>query len=138
ERDVAGCEPCGDEIAELRATVARLADGSSAAPPARMKANVLAAVAQTRQLPPGRIPPAARSTRRGWRAWAAAVAAAVVVAAGAGAGGYAISDQHARTVQARADRLNAILTAPDAKVRTQSVAGGGQITVGWSPSRNEG
>jgi anti-sigma-K factor RskA len=138
DRHIASCESCGDEIAELRATVARLADGSSATPPARLKANVLAAVAQTRQVPPGRIAPAARGVRQGWRRWAAAVAAAVVVAAGAGVGGYAISDQHAQTVQAQADQVNAILTAPDATVRTQAVQGGGQITVVWSPSLNEG
>ena len=138
ERHIAGCESCADETAELRATVARLADGSSAAPPARLKANVLAAVAQTRQLPPGRIPPAARAARRGWRGWAAAVAAAVVVAAGAGIGGYAISDQHARTVQAQSDQLNAILTAPDAEVQTRPVKGGGQVTVVVSSSLDKG
>ena len=102
------CEDCRAEVAELRAAAATLASDVELPPPPALRASVLAAVAQTRQLSP--LEPsgqpaeplastpatapadgsasdgdelAARRQRRGLRPWlAAAVAAAVITIGG--------------------------------------------------------
>ena len=146
-RHVAGCESCAQELAELRATVARLSDATSRSAPPHLKAAVLASVAQTRQLPPGRDRDARETAKRsrGWRGWAAAAAAAVVVAAGGGVAGYEISNSRVRDAQraataaeAQNTRINGVLTASDAQVHTDRLPAGGQVTVVVSAKLNEG
>ncbi len=146
-RHVAGCESCAQELAELRATVARLSDATSRSAPPHLKASVLASVAQTRQLPPGRDRDARETTKRsrGWRGWAAAAAAAVVVAAGGGVAGYEISNSRVRDAQRAATaaeaqnaQINGVLTASDAQVHTDRLPAGGQVTVVVSAKLNEG
>jgi len=82
---------------------------------------------------------------RGWRGWAAAAAAAVVLAAGGGVAGYAISNSRVRDAQraasaaeARNAQINAVLTASDARVHTDRLTAGGQVTVVVSAKLNEG
>ena len=146
-RHVAGCESCAQELAELRATVGRLSDATSQTAPPDLKESVMAVIAQTRQLPPGRDRDAREAAKRsrGWRGWAAAVAAAVVVAAGGGVAGYAISHSQVRdaqraatAAQAQNAQINAVLTASDARVRTDRLAAGGQVTVVTSAKLDEG
>lgn len=146
-RHVAGCESCAQELAELRATVGRLSDATSQTAPPDLKESVMAVIAQTRQLPPGRDRDAREAAKRsrGWRGWAAAVAAAVVVAAAGGVAGYAISHSQVRdtqraatAAQAQNAQINAVLTASDAQVRTDRLAAGGQVTVVTSAKLDEG
>ena len=146
-RHVAGCESCAQELAELRATVGRLSDATSQAAPPSLKESVMAAISQTRQLPPGRDRDAREAAKRsrGWRGWVAAAAAAVVVAAGGGVAGYAISHSQvqdaqraAAAAQAQNAQINAVLTASDAQVRTDRLAAGGQVTVVTSATLDEG
>jgi anti-sigma factor RsiW len=142
DRHLAECPSCAQELAELRATVARLTDLDVAVPPAGLRQSVLAEAARTRQAPPGSRA-TERARPRGWRTWAAAAAAAIVIAAGGGVVGYAISNQHsgANSVlsaqQVQNAKVAAILTAPDATVHVQTV-GGGKISVIVSPSLNQG
>jgi anti-sigma-K factor RskA len=146
-RHVAGCESCAQELAELRATVGRLSDATSRTAPPQLKESVMAAIAQTRQLPPGRDREARETAKRsrGWRGWVAAAAAAVVLAAGGGLAGYAIANSRVRDAQRTASaaeaqnaQINAVLTAPDARVHTDRLAAGGQVTVVVSAKLNEG
>lgn len=152
-RHLAVCAACAQEIAELRETVARLTDATAKTPPPRVKSSVLAAVTQTRQLPPARSQPAQVPRRgRGWRGWAAGVAAAAVLAVIAGAVGFAVSDQRVRTergrvaaaqaqaaaAQAQNAQMTRILTASDAEVRSVRPAAGGDVTVIVSPRLNQG
>ncbi len=143
DRHLAACPSCAQELAEFRATLARLADLTPAAPPARMKTAVLAAAARTPQVRPVR--PVERARSKGWRGWAAGVAAAAVIAVGGGAVGYAISDRNTRTAQAqiaateqRDAQIAAVMSAPDASVHVQAVAGGGTVSVIVSESLNQG
>jgi anti-sigma-K factor RskA len=133
-RHVASCESCAQELAELSATVARLTDATAATPPARLKASVLAEVGRTRQVAPGR--PEAPRARRGWRGLVAAAAAVVVLAAGGV--GYLVGHQGTQAARTDAARIEAVLEAPDARVTTQKLTGGGQVTVIVSPSRDQG
>jgi anti-sigma-K factor RskA len=146
-RHLAVCESCQQETAELAETVARLAGATALTPPSRLKAAVLAAAAQTRQVPPQVRPSRTGSatSRRGWRGWMAAAAAAVVIAITAGAVGFAISNQRVRTEQSRAAaaeaqnaRMTRIVSAPDARSHIERLPAGGQVTVIVSPSLNEG
>jgi anti-sigma-K factor RskA len=136
------CATCALEVAELRETAGRLADRVWSVPPPALRDRVLAEIARTRQERPeprsrGRWPRGSRDRRL------LTTAAAVVLAAGAVAGTYAVQEhrvaqQREATVAARAqnDRVNAILSAPDAVVRSGPIAGGGRVTVVASASRD--
>ena len=96
DRHVLECASCRAELDELRETACRLADTTWSVPPPRLRTEVLAAVARTRQLPPAAPVSSARQdkTRRGRRL--VAVAAAVVLAGGTGAAVYTIQEQRVR------------------------------------------
>jgi anti-sigma-K factor RskA len=148
ERHVAGCETCALEVAELRAATARLADGAWAVPPPRMREQVLARAAATRQLPPGadrRGRPATSPAVARWRRLAAAAAVVGVLGAGAAATTYTVQEQRLRTEQAaaaaaqeRAARIQAVLAAPDVTVREGEMTGGGRVRVVVSDSADAG
>jgi anti-sigma-K factor RskA len=126
------CSACRAEVAEFRATAARMGAAVAQAPPPALKSRVLAEVAQTRQLPPpvvqSRTPPELRRPRR--RQFLLAAAAAGIL----GAGGIA-AIMFRRTSQNR-DELIAILAEPDAVTRKAPVTGGGQVTVVSSKRRD--
>jgi anti-sigma-K factor RskA len=129
------CPACTTDVAELSEAVSRLGVAATRPVPPRLKASVLAVVADTRQLPPlvpereladvVELRPRRRSGR--WRAMLAAAAAALAVTAGAG---IAV-DQHREVVAARQDNaeLMTVLGQPDARTTHDQVAGGGQATV---------
>src|SRR5262245_48284055 len=92
DEHMASCSVCTTEVAELRETTARLANDTWETPPPRLRANVLAEVASTRQTFPGtrtatRRPPALR-----WRHRTKALVAAAVAAVVAAAGVYAVEE----------------------------------------------
>lgn len=143
-RHIAECESCAQEVAELRETAARLADGTWSAPPLRLRDTVLAEVRRTRQVAPGRADREVPALRR-WRRRTAAAVAAGIVAAGAGAVSYVVQEQRVRderatanAMRAEADRIGAVLAASDARLRSSPVTGGGQVTVVVSETRDEG
>ncbi|WP_328476145.1 anti-sigma factor [Actinoplanes sp. NBC_00393] len=134
-RHLRECEMCRIEADELRAAAARLADGAWSVPPPRLRDNVLAAIANTRQVPPTR--PAPRRGRQHLRL--IATAAAVLAAAGVGASVYTVQDQRVRRAETSAEaasnreaRVRAILAAPDVMVRQEPLTAGGQVTVASS------
>jgi anti-sigma-K factor RskA len=142
DRHLADCETCRLEVDELRETVARLADGTWSVPPPRLRTDVMAAIAQTRQIAPAVSRPPRTSH---WRRYTAAAAAAVVLAGGAGAAAWTIQDQRVRhqgvlaeAAERREARTRAILAAPDLVVRTSPMAGGGKMTVASSALQNAG
>jgi anti-sigma-K factor RskA len=143
-RHLSGCESCATEVAELSATAARLGAIAAAAPPAGLRARVLAEIEQTRQAVAGQIRPG-RSTVDRWRRWPVAAAAAAVLAVGASAATWVASDLRVRDERARAQALadqqaqiNAVFAAGDVQLRTATVAGGGRVTVATSRSRDAG
>ncbi|MFE9192988.1 anti-sigma factor domain-containing protein [Micromonospora sp. NPDC007208] len=142
ERHLAECEPCRVEVAELRETVARLADDTviEATPPG-LRERTLAQAARTPQL---RVNAAGASGGRQagrWRQLTVAAAAAVLVAGGASAVTWTISndrisDEQASSEQAR--QIAAVLDAPDARVFERSLQPGGAATVVVSRDRDHG
>jgi anti-sigma-K factor RskA len=142
ERHLAGCETCALEVAELRATVVRLADDAWSVPPPGLRDRVLGEVRRTRQVAPGKGAPAARGAGR-WRRGTAFAAAAGLLVAGAGAAAYAVQEQRVREQRSVAEAARAeaawvedVLTAPDAVLRGAPGPGGGRITVVSSASRD--
>jgi anti-sigma-K factor RskA len=141
DRHVAECETCAIEVAEFRETVTRLAEGAWSVPPPRMRAEVLARVAATPQLSPlGRRRGAISAVSR-WRRVAAACAVVGVLGVGAAATTYAVQEQRladqrvaAAADQLRAGRIQAVLAAPDASLRTGTLTGGGRVSVVVSDS----
>ena len=146
-RHLAQCETCQTEVDEMREAAARLADGTFSVPPPRMRTDVMAAIARTRQLAPGvaAAPERDAGVVSRWRRFTAGAAAACILTVGAGAATYAIQEQRvqdqrsiAAAVKAEAARTQAILTASDVVVRTSLMAGGGRVTVAMSPAQNAG
>jgi anti-sigma-K factor RskA len=78
EAHFANCSICRTDVDEHRRTAATLGELTSAPPPAGLKAQVLAQVATTRQLPP-RVASVSRLTRRSQHRWAPTLAAAAAV-----------------------------------------------------------
>lgn len=141
------CESCAQEVAELRATAARLGAAMAEEPPPQVKGRVMAAMHATRQLPPRTRPGSPERHRRTARAprWAvAATAAAAVVGLAAGGvfGGIALTQQQElRAAQSRLDQaqqryapVSALLAAPDAVTGHAASPIGGGVTVVLSRS----
>lgn len=146
DRHLRECDACRTEVDELQETATRLADATWSVPPPRLRENVLAEVARTRQLPPVAAPPPASPRRRVPRRWLLTAAASVVVAAAAaGTAVYAVQDQRVRDERAIAEaarsseaRVREILAAPDVQVREAAVTGGGRMTVASSRLHDAG
>ncbi len=145
ERHLHECEACRTELDELREATARLADDAWSVPPPGLRADVLAQVAQTRQLPTATPTGEPRRSKAGrWRLTAAA-AAVVVAAAGAGTAVYVVQDQRVRAERAvaaaaRANeaRIRAVLAAPDLVLHEDQLTGGGRVTVAESRLHDAG
>ncbi|WBB79441.1 anti-sigma factor [Micromonospora sp. WMMD882] len=145
-RHLADCGTCATEVAELREAAARLADPTWSVPPPRLRDEVLAAVRRTPQERPGR---AARPGRAGgagrWRRRVALAVAAGALVAGGGAVTWTVQEQRVRheratvtALTAERDRIRAVLTAPDAVVRTRVLPGGGRVSVVISSTLDRG
>jgi anti-sigma-K factor RskA/putative zinc finger protein len=148
DRHLRECDSCREEVDELGETAARLADGAWSVPPPRLRDNVLAEIANVRQIAPHS--PAGPVEIKRWKGstrWMrlAAVAAAVVAAVGTGTAVYTIQDHRvdkertaALAAQASEARIRAILAAPDLVVRERTLDTGGRVTVAVSKLHNAG
>jgi anti-sigma-K factor RskA len=145
-RHVAQCAACAAEMAELTETAARLGAVTPQAPPAVLKAAVLAEVSRTRQVRDTPVVPTApsdASQRWRWRSLAAAAAAVLAVAGLGTVWGveeHRLGDARAQmaTVQSEYGRVNEILAASDLQLHTTTATSGGRVTVAISPSHNDG
>jgi anti-sigma-K factor RskA len=135
ERHLAGCPSCAQEVRELRATTARLAAATTEEPPPALRASVLAAIGEVRQLPPGPAGPTGRGAHRPWVVKVVGAAAAVLLLVVGGLGIINRTlDRRAHDAEILAAQVASVLSAPDA--RTVPATGGrGQLTVVVSPSR---
>ncbi|AUG80632.1 hypothetical protein CFP65_5957 [Kitasatospora sp. MMS16-BH015] len=155
EQHLARCPACSAEVDEFAATLARLGVAEAVPVPPALKARVLAALPEVRQLAPsGQLSPAGAPAGRprGW--WArhgSKFALAAAVALAAGLGGVAVQQHQdadqARQAAARASasaaaaaaesaRFGAVLAAPDARTATAR-DGGGSGTVVWSAAQGQ-
>ncbi|MFI5666149.1 anti-sigma factor domain-containing protein [Streptomyces sp. NPDC051704] len=132
---LAACEACRQDVADFRATAARLAASVSLAAPVPMKERTLAAVDHVRQLPPLVPAPAPVPLRGVLRRKALPIALAASLAAAASFAGLAAwqhqekqqLEQRARQSEQRLDAVSGVLAAPDART-VHGRAGNGALT----------
>jgi anti-sigma-K factor RskA len=146
ERHLAACPACAEEVRGLRETAARLAAATAVSPSPRLRERVLAEVARTRQLPPApaggsrrsprqarwaaAVRRRARAARQPWSRPLAVATSAVLLAAAVVFGSMALIAQNRLSqAQTRDHMLAAVLTAPDAKMMSARVTGGGTATI---------
>ena len=141
ERHLRDCASCAVEVAELRETSTWLSHPLAVPPPPGLRQSVLAAIARTPQerprgtaqvRPTGSTAPATRPAPRRWRRWAVSAVAASVLVAGTGVGTWVVTEQGVRDQNARID---AVLSASDAKL-VQAEVNGGHISLIVSPERD--
>lgn len=145
ERHLDRCHTCIAEVRGLREVTTRLAMAAALQPPPALHGRVLAAVSQTRQLPPvtdakpRRAPWRERRSRRpSWLPRLALAAAAAGAAAAVVLGVILASTQHQLgTAQAENRAIARVLAAPDAHVLAGATSAGGTVTVILSPSERE-
>jgi anti-sigma-K factor RskA len=141
EDHMAGCPACYQEVAELRETTARLGTATAANPPPLLWNKVLTATKHARQLPPPQSEDrvVVRPKRWGTRVAVFAAAASIVAAAGFGVGWYVtnndLQDQLAQS-QGDLEKLQDVMTAPDAKFVSAPIKGGGNAAAVVSVAQN--
>ena len=126
------CQACQDEVRELQEATATLGASEAQAPPAALKARVMAAADQQPQLPPKVTSIAtARSSRR-WTSRTVAAAAAMVLAV---TGGFVVNDmlQDDGRQSVMASTVAQVFDAPDASTATVET-GKGELAVATSKS----
>lgn len=145
ERHLTDCETCAMDVAEYRETLTRLAEGAWSVPPPQMREQVLARAAATPQLPPAGHRRSAASPVARWRRLAAAAAVVGVLGTGVAATTYAVQEQRlaaervtVAAAQERAARIEAVLGAADASLRTDELTGGGRVTIVTSAEQDAG
>ena len=135
EEHLARCPSCAEEVRGLRETAARLAMATAVTPPPGMRPRVLAAAPRTRQLPPGRNLPTRAGERTGLRrrTLSRAGLTAGVLALAAAAAFLLVTqtsvNRQLQQAQASNSAIAAVLAAPDARIVTSPVTGGGTATV---------
>lgn len=127
ERHLATCDSCRAEVESLRDAAGHLADVSAAAPPADLRARILASSQSVRPLPPAASAPPSRR----WRIPAIAASLALVVGLGVGVTTEWRPWEPEAVQVTLADRVR---QAPDAQSWTQSLPSGGSVTVTRSKS----
>ena len=120
ERHLAGCDACRQEASSLREAAGRLAAATAAPPPQRVREQVLAEAARTRQRPPLTAdgPASSSAGRRAVRLRAPRMAVAIVggcMLVALVLGGLFIDTQHRLSQEQAHNRaIVAVLNAPDA------------------------
>lgn len=135
ERHLAECDVCRQEATSLREAAARLSAATATAPPARVRDQILAVVASTRQLPPvtGERQAGTGDSRRHLRPMAPRLAVAIIggcLLVALVLGGLFVNTQHRLSQeQAHSRAITAVLNAPDATMMNVHAPTGGTATV---------
>ena len=137
ETHLAQCAGCAVEVAELTATASRLGAAVDSPPPPHLRARVLTAAAETRQLPPrtARAPRLRKLRGAGSLLVAACLVAAVVVTA-QGLGSTKDSDTLAQ-ISRQYSQFTDFLSTPDVKLVSAAGPDGATGTAVVSASRDE-
>jgi anti-sigma-K factor RskA len=145
EKHLDDCPSCTEEVRGLRETAARLGMATAVSPPPEMRARVLAALPQVRQLPPPgggrhsqvrqprrripRVPVARTGVTAGVLALAAALVFLIVT--------QVSTSNQLHQQQAANHALATVLSAADVHVASSDVNSGGTLTAVVSPSQRE-
>jgi len=145
-RHLRRCNSCTAEVRGLREVATALAFAAAEEPTPELRPRVMAAVDQTRQLPPETARPRVRrfGVWRSWLPWhiwmprlatgVAVIAVIVAVVLGISLSG---TDQQLTNERAQSQAIAAVLAAPDARTVSGNVASGGTTTVVLSAARRQ-
>lgn len=111
------------EVRSFTETAALLGSAEAVEPPAAMRASVLAAVRETRQVPPVVVPAARRRAARSARWLSVAAAGLLVLTLGSGVAAWQFRED-ASQVTAANEAMTDVLTDPDRQVLDADLAGG--------------
>jgi len=139
EHHLQHCPQCANEVRGLRDTATGLALAVSRVPPPQLRERVLAAAATTRQHPPPVLDQrTVLPSRSAWMPRLIGAAAAIAVIA-AVVLGFAQAATQGRLDRARAQEqaIEAVLSAPDARIATHRSSVGGTATVIFSDVSRE-
>jgi hypothetical protein len=143
DRHLRVCASCALEVLELQETAALLSADTAVAPPPGLRDGVLTAVSRTPQERAGGLARSAAVPLALWRRSTAVAVAASILAVGGVAAVWSVSQDRVRQAQATAaaaaaerTRVADVLAAPDARLRTEDVTGGGRVAVLVAPSRD--
>src|SRR5262252_3560981 len=134
ERHLSACESCRHEASSLREAAGHLAEATAVVPPPRLREQVLAEAARTRQQPP------VTETQNAPRPWLgftrptaprlAVAAAGVCMLIALGLGALTLTTQHRLGVEEAHNReIAAVMNAPDADIMTVRARTHGSATV---------
>lgn len=111
------------EVRSFTETAALLGSAEAVEPPAAMRASVLAAVRETRQVPPVVVPPAARRAARSARWLSVAAAGLLVLTLGTGVAAWQFREDASQVTEAN-QAMTEVLADPDRQVLDADFAGG--------------
>lgn len=132
ERHLAECEACTAEVDSLREASAVLAETTETAPPADLRARVLAEIATVRPLPPvvePRVVPTTSGPQRRGRRWLTGLVAAAAVVTAVGVGAVWQPWQDDTSQSPRLSAAQQVMEAPDHETYTEELEGGATVTV---------
>lgn len=143
-RHLRRCPSCAEELRGFREVATVLAFAAAAEPPPELRMRVMAAMRDTRQLPPQAVP---RWRFHGWlpripaSGWLPRLATATTAIAIAAVVVLSIllsgTRQQLGSARAQGQAIAAVLAAPDVTAVTGPVASGGVTTVVVSPGKGE-
>jgi anti-sigma factor RsiW len=157
DRHLAECDTCAQEVAELVAAAASMADSTWSVAPPGMRDRVLRQISQTPQAQPDSGRPGSlragagrrAASRRGagsgqpsrWRTWAPTAAAAAVLVVASASAAYLVDrvrDEHSQVVQAQRQLtdIQQVLGAGDVELTGSQTPGGGRMSVAVSRTEN--
>jgi anti-sigma factor RsiW len=149
DRHLAECDTCAQEVAELIAATASMADSTWSVAPPGLRERVLSEIDQTPQVRPGparrgsgrRAAGAGTGQPRRWRTWAPTAAAAAILVVASASGAYLLHqarDERGKVVQAQQQLtdIERVLGAGDVKLTSSQTPGGGRMSVAASRREN--
>src|SRR5690348_13725591 len=129
EAHLAVCPACAQEVAELRATLTRLADAVAETPPPALRGRILDEVARTRQKPPVVAPIGGAGRARRWAGTALRVAAAAMLVVVVVLGVLLVQQRgRLHEQQQMVAEMTTMLNDPNHVVATASLTSGGRGT----------
>ncbi len=135
ERHLGACDSCRHEASSLREAAGHLAEATAVVPPPRLREQVLAEAARTRQQPPPVTE--AQNAPRSWLGFTRPTAprlsvaiAGVCMLIALGLGALTLTTQHRlRVEEAHNGQIAAVMNAPDADIMTVRARTHGSATV---------
>jgi anti-sigma-K factor RskA len=136
EAHLAVCPACTQEVAELRATLTKLADAAAEAPPPALRERLLAEVARTRQQPPLVGAGGRRAGRWAWTGAPLQLAAAALLVVAVALGVLFVQQRHQFAAQQEVvAEISTVLNDPHHVLTTANLTSGGRGTAVVSGSR---